>query len=240
MEPTKTSAILLGNRRLNVKVEFKAKDSIITPVKSVKYLGITLDQRLRMRHHVNEVCKKAEKVANALNGVLSNIDGPSDRKRVTVAHCVQSIVLYEAPIWAETLNRKFIKQRLLREQRTIALRICGAYRAVSTQACQVIGSLTPIPLLAKERKLIFEATDRSPISINIEKATKMAHWQSEWVSGDKGRWTNRLIGTIQSWVDRKHGETDHTFTQFLTGHEAFQRYLAKIGKVENKKKLLDL
>ena len=45
----------------------------------------------------------------------------------------------------------------------------------------------------------------------------------------KGRWTHRLIGDIQGWIERRHVHVDFYMTQFLTGHGYFREYLCKYG-----------
>lgn len=46
-----------------------------------------------------------------------------------------------------------------------------------------------------------------------------------WQSGNKGDCTRRLIGNIEPWHNRKHGEVDYYLTMFLNGHGAFNAYL---------------
>ena len=38
--------------------------------------------------------------------------------------------------------------------------------------------------------------------------------------------------TVQDWIERGEGGTDHYVTQFLTGHGSFGTYLRRIGKVQ--------
>ena len=45
----------------------------------------------------------------------------------------------------------------------------------------------------------------------------------------KGRWTYRLIGNLQSWVERRYGHVDFYIIHFLTGHGCFREYLCKHG-----------
>lgn len=41
-----------------------------------------------------------------------------------------------------------------------------------------------------------------------------------------------IITVVQVWTDRKFGEVDYYVTQMLCGDVYFQKYLHKIGKVE--------
>lgn len=48
-----------------------------------------------------------------------------------------------------------------------------------------------------------------------------------------GRWTHRLIPTVRTWVERRHGRVDYNLTQCLTGHGSFGQFLVRIGKRED-------
>jgi hypothetical protein len=60
----------------------------------------------------------------------------------------------------------------------------------------------------------------------------MEKWQSEWTSGENGRWTQRLIKDVNAWRNRKHGVVDFHLTQFLSNHGCFGQYLQRFGKIE--------
>jgi len=67
---------------------------------------------------------------------------------------MESIVLYAAPVWVESLNME--ARRLLRRwQRAIALRVYAAYRSVSFDAATLLARLIPLELLAAERARIY-------------------------------------------------------------------------------------
>ena len=68
-----------------------------------------------------------------------------------------NIVPYGSEIWAETMEVKKRANSLVLVQRTTALRIASAYRAVSAPAVLVIASTIPVDLLAAERTEIYKA-----------------------------------------------------------------------------------
>lgn len=63
----------------------------------------------------------------------------------------------------------------------------------------------------------------------------MRVWQQEWDSVDKGRWTHTLIGNVEKWTERKHGEIDYYLTQALTNRGCFGAYLHEIKKADSPK-----
>lgn len=88
MDRNKFQAIILGNKRINIKIVFEVGDSSIRPEGEVKYLGIILDKRSSMSKHNNYSCLKTERTAKALNAIMSNIDRPSESKCRTFDHNV--------------------------------------------------------------------------------------------------------------------------------------------------------
>ncbi|CAB0037522.1 unnamed protein product [Trichogramma brassicae] len=43
-----------------------------------------------------------------------------------------------------------------------------------------------------------------------------------------GRWTHRLIPSIATWIERRHGEVKYHLTRLLSGHSCFRSYLCGI------------
>jgi len=52
------------------------------------------------------------------------------------------------------------------------------------------------------------------------------NWQAAWNNSSKGRWTHQLISSIESWVNRKHGQVDFYLTQALSGTIASEASLS--------------
>ena len=68
---------------------------------------------------------------------------------------VQSILLYEAPIWQRAMQIKKYKDIMKSTQRVMALRIYGAFRVIYYNAAIVIAGMTSIHILAEERKELY-------------------------------------------------------------------------------------
>lgn len=116
--------------------------------------------------------------------------------------------------------------------RRAALRVCSAYRTVSTDAAGVVAGVIPFNLMAEERRRLFlrgrlldqEAAGRE------ERVATMAAWQRRWEMSTKGRWTNRLIPNLDVWLNRPGGEVNFWLTQLLTGHGCFRAYLFRFRR----------
>jgi len=98
----------------------------------MKYLGVIIDSKLTFKHHFRYIDGKVGKITRALGRLLPNLRGPHERKRRLYAGIITAVVMYAAPIWAPALVTSVDSRRMFRRwQRTIAVRVCAAYRSVS-------------------------------------------------------------------------------------------------------------
>ena len=147
-----------------------------------------------------------------------------------------SIMLYGAEVWVPAMEKMVYRRRLSTVQRRAALRVSCSYRTVSGPAILVIAGVTPIHLLAQERKTVFDEKRRGTEALQ---ARQVAHentlrsWQASWTDETRGRWTARIIPNLASWLGRRFGEVNFYLTQFLSGHGYFREYLHRMGKVED-------
>lgn len=243
----KTEALLVTDKRLyeSPKIEM---DGIEVPWGNhLKYLGVMLDRRLSFVPHIDMMTKSAIKCGGSLSRLMPNIGGPREVKRRLVASVVHSKLLYAAPVWVSALQNRANSKRLLSAQRLVALRIVSAYRTVSTSAVQVLASLPPVDLLARERQEVFLLNKQrvSSQGVNCQRSKEVLRkearhrlvlkWQERWNEGSTGRWTYRLIPHLSTWLERKHGEVGYYLTQALSGHGCFGEYLCRFKKRDEEK-----
>ena len=123
-------------------------------------------------------------------------------------------------------------------QRRAAVRCVSAYRTVSTDALCILARTPSIELLAEERAVVFEAkkktrTIRQALRVKQEaRRSLLAKWKERLTQTGKGEWTRVLIGDLDQWMDRDHGQLNFHLTQMMSGHGCFNKYLHKMGKVE--------
>lgn len=132
--PKKTEAMMLTRKWASIALKLRIAGHDVSLQKSVKYLGVTLDQSLTFSPHVERVTKSAAETARSIGRLLQNVGGPSYRKRFLLSTVVTAKIMYASPVWAEVAF-KSAKNRQLdgRTQRLIALRITRAYRTVAMQ-----------------------------------------------------------------------------------------------------------
>lgn len=208
-------------------------DTTITASKSVRYLGVTVDDKLTFTPHLKAAAEKGLKTYANLSRLLPNIGGPSYQKRILLVSVIQSTLLYGAEVWADALKIESNRHILASVQRRGALRVTSAYRTVSEAAVLVLAGTPPIDLLARERKRLFALRKANALSNEtkvVEKNKTLKSWEKQWKTSLKGRWTVELIPDLVSWVRRKHGDMNYFLTQFFTGHGVFMFYLHKMKR----------
>lgn len=225
----KTEAVLISSRK---KVEYLTIDIGGCKIKTkdcLKYLGVMIDNRLSFKQHFDYVRDKALNICSALCRIMPNTRGPRYMKRRVLAGVVRSVILYAAPIWAESTRFKTYSGKISTVYRLAALRVCSAYRTVSDEAVLVIAGLMPIDILARNAKWEFLARRTSGNGPDVNGLTTMAEWQRRWETSTKGRWTYALIPDLEVWISRRHGYLNFYLTQFLSGHGCFRSYLYRFG-----------
>lgn len=235
LAPEKTEAIILKGKRKRDGICFTIGSTEIYPRKTVRYLGVTLDEWGSYGHHVKNVVNKAENRTAILSRMMPNIGGPVSGKREVLCGVIHSIILYGAPIWRKACEIKKYNSMLAGAQRKVLLRVASAYRTVSIAAIQVITGVIPIDLLVEERRYLYKHNDVDLQTAKIvARRNSVTRWQARWEDNNtKGQWTKRLIPNIAKWLDCTHRQLDYYLTQVLTGHGAFKTYTRRIGKEEN-------
>ena len=241
----KTEAVLITDRRSFAFPNIVLDNVGIAWRRQITYLGVEIDHRLSFGPHISKMADKAAKAGSNLARLMPNLGGPKEVKRRVISSVVHSKMLYAAPVWADSLEKQYIRRKYVQVQRRMALRIASAYRTVSDSAALVITSIPPIELLAKERKNVFNAIKElksqgcPPTPEQIKEIKEgnhsilMKEWQEKWENDPKGRWTYQLIPELDKWINRKHGAVNYYLTQALTGHGCFKKYLYKCKIADN-------
>lgn len=232
----KTETIVLTNKRAYQKPTFVIDNFQIQPREQMRYLGVQLHQVLGFKKHIETAAAKAQTTALSLSRILLNMGGSKQRKRKFLASVVNSLLHYASPVWTRALVFDRNVNLIERPQRTIALRVAAAYRTVYSSAVMVIAGIVPAHLTVWERQERYYR-QRGLLSIKKEdgeiRKELFRKWQAEWDAATTGRWTRRLIRSVEPWVNRKFGCVDFHLTQILSGHVCFGQYLHRFRRLDN-------
>jgi hypothetical protein len=223
----KTEAVLITSRKRMESITLEVGAQKIVSQPSIRHLGVMIDSRLSYKTHLITTSDKASRVNAALARILPNTRGARQKRRILLASVVTSTLMYGAPIWADSMEMETYRRELATIQRLSALRVVCAFRTVSDDAACILSGMPPIDLLAKERQTTYLRRNHGTKTEirRIARTDTMTQWQRRWDQSPKGRWTYRVIPSIEMWLSRKHGEVDYYLTQFLTGHGCFRAYL---------------
>lgn len=224
----KTEVLLISNCKTVQRLEITVGDHAIASGRSLKYLGVMIDDRLNFNSHVDYACEKAAKAINAISRIMPNNLGPSSSKRRLLATVSTSVLRYGGPAWIAALDTQRNLRKLNSTFRLMAMRVASSYRTISSEAVCVIAGMIPIGITLVEDSECYRQREIRGVR-KVMRAESMAKWQQEWNTATNGRWTYRLIPSLSVWVNRKHGEVTFHLTQFLSGHGCFRQYLHRFG-----------
>jgi hypothetical protein len=211
--------------------------------KTMKYLGLTIDEQWTFEPHFQQLVPKVARTANALCGLLPNLGGGSTGVRRLYEGVVRSRVLYGAPVWAEDLNRSNRSKTLLRSlHRRTAIRIIRGYRTVSYTSATVLAASPPFELQALALKGRYEYRKRTlqepeeatqPTDLEEVQDRIWRRWETEVRQEVRERPHRAACAVLphwERWRQKRGAPLTFRLTQILTGHGVFGEYLKKIGK----------
>jgi RNA binding protein fox-1 len=220
--------VVVNNRKSEQQAVVTTGGCTINSKRSLKQLGVMIDDKLKFGSHVEYACKRASMAIMALSKIMSNSSAIVSSKRKLLTAVAVSILRYGAAAWSKALVVNRNVKRLESTHRLMCLRVVSAYRTVSKDAVCVLAGMMPIALVVAEDEECFERRGIRGAR-RIARTSSMLKWQSEWDSSSKGRWTHRLIPSVSKWTSRLHGEENFHLTQLLAGHGCFRWYLHRFG-----------
>lgn len=174
----------------------KCGNTIVRSGKSIKYLGLMLDQKLKFGEHAIQTAKKTADIGKKLGYILPNLGGAGQKRRKLLSCVVTSKLLYGVPCWEEHMTNIAWK-KLESVYRRIAIKTVCSYKSVSHEAVLVVSSMAPLRLLAKHRSEMYAGEEKRTSGGKL-----ITLWQKNWDRATTGRRTHRLIPNILPWIKR--------------------------------------
>jgi ribonuclease HI len=156
---TKTTAVLFTKNQKFSKPKIIFNGYQIELSTNFKYLGLYIDNQLNWKFHLNYVKAKAQQLIIQLISFTKKKYGLNDKAlEVIYKGAVVPIIAYACPVWIQCIDYQYIKKPLESIQRLIGLRLCRAYKTVSSNALNIIANLMPLDLVVKQRALEYQFT----------------------------------------------------------------------------------
>ena len=95
---SKCEHLSITNKTSSISYDYQLCGQVIRKVSQVKYLGVTFDQHLTWKAHINNLCSRANSVKAFLHRNISSC--PVDIKSRCYQSLVRSIVEYSTLVWS--------------------------------------------------------------------------------------------------------------------------------------------
>ena len=187
--PQKTESVLLARKRNINEITVRIKGEKISTKESVKYLGVTFSKGAHFGNHIRDVTGMASLLAARLSRIMPSVGGPRASKRRMIHSTVWSVVMYAAPVWHRVTETGRYNNMLARVQRQMVLKVCAAYRTISTEAAEVVARIPPFDLQVRERVAVREkGGEKAQAAVET-----LTAWQQRWDDlRNKGQWPKRM------------------------------------------------
>ncbi|EFN80213.1 Putative 115 kDa protein in type-1 retrotransposable element R1DM, partial [Harpegnathos saltator] len=222
----KTEAIFLHQKGKKPPQVHLRIGRVRVPVEAqMKYLGLILNGTWRFKEHFSRLAPRLKIISANLGKLMRNIGGPDMKARRLHAEIINSVALYDAPIWAEALAASRPLCAILRRaHRTVAVRVIRTYWTVSHVAATALAGMPPLELLAG-----WAIARRGAETLEAPGSTAPLPTM-EWALARYKVWDEAVRLCLAEWAGRKTGTLTFRTTQVLTGHGCFGEYLCRIGK----------
>lgn len=216
--------------------------------KQVRYLGVTMNERMSFLVHVNVLKRKILSVLGPLRRVLKCEWGLSKRAvSIIYKGLFLACATYAASVWCGVALRAVGRARLLSCQRLWMYACLPVCRTVSTDAMQVLLGVAPLDLEVVRVANAFRVRKGLPLAdlgwlsndAVAGKSTKecmgmlydcmIERWQERWVNAENGRVTFRFIKNVSFMIENPEFNMGLMDGFFITGHGSFNSFLYDRG-----------
>lgn len=213
-------------------------------VTQVKYLGISMGERMTFDCHVSELRNKLTATVGQLRRVLRCEWGLSKRAvQIIYKGLFVACAAYGAAVWYDVVKTVRGRSKIISCQRVMLLACLSVCRTVSTDALQVLMGVPPLDLEVMQRGINFKIKRRLelcdsdwPMPENVRDLSAkerkillrdcvMTRWQERWTESENGRVTFQYIKDVTFVEDHSYFEFNLALGFLLTGHGSMNDFL---------------
>jgi hypothetical protein len=146
----KTVVMLFTNKRSSsykIPSGLKIYGQEIPFSKTAKYLGVTLDDKLSWRPHIENKIKKAKRTLMAIRSVIGKSWGPSPEcAKWSWTGVIRPSLTYGAIVWSRSTSQSRAKIKLQRLQRMALSQIAHVRPSTPSAALEIMYGVPPLDL----------------------------------------------------------------------------------------------
>jgi hypothetical protein len=149
----KSKVMLISRRkRKEVKdINIYLNNKPLEQVTTMKYLGIIIDDKFKFRQHISYTAEKCTKLIYNLSKSAKVSWGLKHEALKTIYKgAILPLLLYGAPIWAESMKYEYNRLKYIRVQRLMNIRMAKAFRTTLSEALCIVTGMTPIIIKTEE------------------------------------------------------------------------------------------
>ena len=126
----------------------------VSQVKSIRYLGVTLDSKLKWDIHRNRTIQNAKQHLITISQKIDKLWGPKPHiSKWIYTGIIRPKILYGAMNWGHTLKTNKIRDQFEKLDRIALLMITPTRKSISTSSSQIIHNLLPLELMIQKSGL---------------------------------------------------------------------------------------
>jgi hypothetical protein len=115
--------------------------------KTAKYLGVTLDDKLSWKPHIENKIKKAKRTLMVIQSVVGKSGGPSTEcAKWSWTGVIRPALTYGVIVWSRTASQSWAKKKLQRVQRLALSQISHVRPSTPLAALDVLYGVPPLDL----------------------------------------------------------------------------------------------
>jgi ribonuclease HI len=161
---TKSKVMLVSRRKRkeNKNITVYLNNKPLEQVTQIKYLGIILDQKFKFHEHITYTAEKCKKLIHSLSKAAKLTWGITHKAMAIIYRgAILPLLAYGAPLWIEAMRFEHNRQKLIRVQRLINIRMAKAFRTTSSEALCMLTGMTPIILKLEEEAAHYKIKQKS-------------------------------------------------------------------------------
>jgi len=149
-------------RKENKNITVYLNNKPLEQVTQIKYLEIILDHKFRFNEHITYTEEKSATLIHSLSKAAKLTWGIKYEAITTIYKgAILPLLTHGAPVWIEAMNFEHNRQKYIRIQRLINIRMAKALRTTSSEALCMLTGMTPIIIKTEQETAQYKIKQNS-------------------------------------------------------------------------------